>query len=139
MTKILADPRRPVEDWQTKLDAWIAEAQGIIDQAKVWAETRGWATRQDQRPITEEIIGTYEAHVLLIHTPQGRLLLEPVARYIVGGEGRFDFCVMPSYDSVLLVKTSEGWAFYSTSHPDFNAPWSQESFEEIALELLKMQ
>jgi hypothetical protein len=139
MTKILAEPQRPVEDWQKKLDAWIADGQEIINQAKAWAERRGWATRQGNRVITEEIIGTYEAPTLLIHAPQGRLLLEPVARYIVGGQGRFDFCVMPSYDSMALVRTEEGWGFLAPTPNDVNIPWSEESFEKIALKLLKMQ
>src|SRR5947209_8182027 len=123
MTKILAEPRRPVENWQHELGVWIAEVEAILSQAKSWAEKRGWATKQDQKVITEEDIGTYEAPRLLIHSPQGRLLLDPVARYVVGAEGRFDFCVIPSYDSVALVKTGGAWGFFSTSRPDLDLLW----------------
>jgi len=139
MTKILAEPRRPVENWQQKLATWIAEVEQIVNQARTWAETRSWATREDRKVITEEIIGTYEAPSLLVHTPQGRLLLEPVARYVMGAEGRFDFCVMPSYDSIPLVKTDGAWGFLSGTAKDLVLPWSEQAFENVALELLKRQ
>ncbi len=137
MTKVIEQPRRPLVDWQHKLDAWLEDVHEIIHQASHWAEQRGWSTQQDQKLVTEEVIGTYEAPRLLIHTPQGRLLLDPIARYVVGAEGRFEFCVMPSYDSVLLIKSDGNWKFFSTSRMDLNLPWSEQSFEQVALELLK--
>jgi hypothetical protein len=139
VTKILAEPRHPIENWQQKLAKWIAEVEEITHQARTWAEKHGWATRLDQKVITEEIIGTYEVPTLLVHTPQGRLLLQSVARYVVGADGRFDFCVMPSYDSVPLVKTDGSWGFFSTSRKDLLLPWSEEAFEKVAQELLKLQ
>lgn len=139
MTRILAEPRRPVENWQHELHAWIAEVEEVLSQAKSWADKRGWATKQDQKVLTEEAMGTYEAPRLLIHSPQGRLLLDPAARYVVGAEGRFDFCVMPSYDAVPLVKTGGTWGFSSTSPQDLDLPWSEEAFEKVALKLLQMQ
>ena len=139
MTKVLVEPRRPIDNWQQKLDMWTADVQTVINQAKAWAEKRGWSTIQDQKIITEEIIGTYEVPRLLIHTPMGRLLLEPVARSIIGAEGRFDFCVIPSYDSVMLVKTNGTWTFFSNTQKNLEQSWSEESFEKVAHELLKLQ
>jgi hypothetical protein len=139
MTKILAEPRRPADNWQEKLGTWIGEVEQIIKQASTWAEQRGWATKVDQKVITEARIGTYEAPTLLVHTPKGRLLLEPVARDIVGADGRLDFCVMPSYDSVALVKTDGTWGFFSNTRKDLVLPWSEQGFEAVALELLKLQ
>jgi hypothetical protein len=139
MNKNLALPRLPVENWQQSHEEWIGEVRQLIQNARAWAEKRDWAVKQDQKIITEEIFGTYEAPLLLIHTPQGRLLFEPIARYVLGAEGRFDFCVMPSYDSIPLVKTDDGWEFYSTARKDLSLPWSEKAFETVALELLKMQ
>jgi hypothetical protein len=139
MNKILAAPHSPIENWQEIHDEWVAEAQRLIQEASTSAEKRGWAVKRDQKNITEEVIGTYEAPSLLIHTPKGRLLFEPIARYVLGAEGRFDFCVMPSYDSIPLVKTDNGWVFYTTSRMDLNLPWSEQAFETVAVELLKEQ
>jgi hypothetical protein len=139
MGKVIAEPRRPAECWQQRLDEWIEEVQGIIGQAKEWAEKRDWAAREDQKVIAEENIGTYEAPTLLIHTAQGRLMLDPIARSVVGADGRIDFCAMPSYDGVPLVKAEEAWEFLSASRDDLRLPWCEESFEKVSLELLKMQ
>ena len=38
--------------------------------------------------------------------------------YVVGADGRLDFCVMPSYDSVALVKTEGSWKFLSVSQKE---------------------
>ena len=139
MTKVLAEPRRPVDDWRQILDAWIAEVEQIICQARGWAEKRGWATKESQKVVTEGGLGTYEVPKLLIHTPEGRLLLDPVAREVVGAAGRLEFCVMPSYDSVAIINQEGIWRFFSLSRTDLNAPWSEEAFEKVALELLKLQ
>jgi len=139
MSKVLAEPSRPVEDWRLVLDAWIAEVAQVVGQAKAWADKRGWATKEDQKRITEGGLGTYEAPRLLIHTPQGRLLLDPVARDVVGAAGRLDFCAMPSYDSVPLVKEEGHWRFFSVARTDLHLPWSEEAFEKVAQELLQLQ
>ena len=139
MGKALVEPHRPVDDWQRKLEEWLADVERIIGQAKAWAEKREWATKLDKLSITEEVFGTYEAPQLLIHTAQGRLLLDPVGKDIIGAQGRFDFCVMPSYDAVPLIKTDGNWEFFPLSREDLRCSWSEESFEKVALELLKMK
>jgi len=139
MAKIIAEPRRPVKGWEKKLADWVDEIEKIVDQAKFWAEARGWAVSADEKQISEDIIGTYEAPRLLIHSPRARFLLDPVARYVVGASGRLDLCVLPSYDAVLLVKTDKGWRFVSTSRRDLNLAWSEKSFGKVCDELTKMQ
>jgi hypothetical protein len=139
MVNVLSEPRLPAEGWQQKLDGWLGEIRQVFDQAKSWAEKREWATKEDEKRLTEDELGTYEVPVLLIHTPQGRLLLDPIARNVFDAEGRIDFCVMPSYDSVILVKNKGIWSFHSTVRNDLRQPWSEESFDHVARELLKMQ
>ncbi len=139
MANVLGNPSRPVDNWEEKLDAWLADVEGVFDQAERWAAKRQWMTKRDSKVITEESIGQYEAPVLLIHTPQGRLLLDPIARFVFGAEGRIDFCVMPSFDSVMLVKTDGNWSFSSNSRADLELPWSEPSFEKVAVEILKLQ
>lgn len=74
---------------------------------------------------------------LLVHLPQGRLLLDPVARYVVGAEGRFDFCVLPSFDSIPLVRIDGNWHLAARKKP--GRRWSEDLFEKTALEILKHQ
>jgi len=139
MATVLAEPRRPVADWQEKLSEWVADANEVVQQAAAWAKGKSWGTLTDQKIITEDPIGKYEAPRLLIHRPDGKLLLDPIARYVVGAAGRFELCVIPSYDSVLLIKTDAGWRFFSPTRKDFDLPWSEESFITVCNDLVQQQ
>jgi hypothetical protein len=139
MTTLIAPPRRPVENWQQKLDAWLREVEVVLTSAEEWSRSREWGTRRDRKTVTEEGLGTYEAPVLLIHTPQGRLLLDPIAVNIVGAEGRIDFCVVPSYDSWLLVREGGAWRLYTSARDDAGREWSEPTFAWAAGELVKLR
>ncbi|HEV3003477.1 MAG TPA: hypothetical protein VGX78_03405 [Pirellulales bacterium] len=139
MANVLAQPNRPVENWESQLNAWLADIEGVFQNAERWAARLQWTTKRDSKVITEQSIGQYEAPLLLIHAPQGRLMLDPIARFVGGAEGRIDFCVMPSFDSAMLVKVDGGWRFSSNSRTDFDLPWSEESFATVAAEMLKSQ
>ncbi|HEX5444044.1 MAG TPA: hypothetical protein VFW87_09460, partial [Pirellulales bacterium] len=84
-------------------------------------------TKLDTKKITEEVIGTYEAPRLLIHAPEARFLLDPIAKCVVGAAGRIDFCVIPSYDAVPLVKIDGGWRFLLGGGNPRELGWSDES------------
>lgn len=139
MANVITKPRHPIQNWETVLQEWVEQVHCVVGQASTWAENRGWGTKKDDKTITEEAFGTYVAPRLLIHTPDARLLLDPIARFIVGDHGRFDFCVIPSYDAVMLLKTDEGWKFHSLTRDDLGLRWSEESFERVCAELVKMQ
>ncbi|HVA15139.1 MAG TPA: hypothetical protein VNF99_17965 [Stellaceae bacterium] len=139
MANVIAKPRHPTENWEAKLDDWLSEMNSVVEQATKWAEARGWSTKADNKTITEEVIGTYAAPRLLIHTPGARFLLDPIARCVVGAEGRFDLCVIPSYDAVPLVKIDGGWRFLSNGSDGLDLAWSEEGFAKICAQLVPMQ
>ena len=117
--------------------SWIAELKSILDQAEQWARGQDWTVRRDSKPITEPMLGTYTVPVLLIHTPQGRLILDPIGRDIVGAEGRIDLCVMPSYDPMPLVKGEHGWEFWSPKSQATAGSWNEADFVAVAKQLLQ--
>ncbi|MGH7134732.1 MAG: hypothetical protein ACREHD_03270 [Pirellulales bacterium] len=127
MANIISQPRRPIEDWEAKVDAWVFEVDSLIGEASNWAQARGWGTKVDGKTVSEEMIGTYEVPRLLIHNSDARFLFDPIARFIVGGGGRIDLCVIPSYDGVPLVKTDQGWKFFPGSKNGQPLDWSEES------------
>jgi hypothetical protein len=130
-------PRRPANGREKNRKAWLDEVEEVVSQAEQWAAKRDWSTLRDEKTITEDIIGTYSVPRLLVHLPQGRLLLDPVARYVVAAEGRFDFCALPSFDSIPLVKIDGIWHLTARKKP--GRRWSEELFEKTALELVKQQ
>lgn len=139
MAHVIEKPRHPVENWESMLDEWVADVKSVIEQAERWAVARGWGTKRDAKTIAEELMGTYEAPRLLVHAPEARFLLDPVARCVVGAAGRFDFCIIPSYDAVPLVKIDGSWRFLTGGGGPRELDWSDESFGKICAELAAMQ
>jgi hypothetical protein len=139
MANIIAQPRQPIDDWEAEVNEWVSDVDSIVEEAKLWAEARGWATKIDSKTISEEMIGTYEVARLLVHSPDARFLVDPIARFIVGGHGRIDLCVMPSYDGVPLVKTDEGWKFFPWNNGGQPLDWSEQSFATLCAALVGMQ
>lgn len=139
MANIISQPRQPVQDWEAKVEAWVSEVDSILAQASHWAESRGWGTKIDSKTLSEEMIGTYEVPRLLVHSPEARFLFDPIARFVVGGAGRIDLCVIPSYDGVPLVKTDQGWKFFPRDKDGQSLDWSEESFARICGDLATLQ
>ena len=131
-------PQQPATNGAVERDAWLQEVETVLRQAEEWSKRRDWATRRDTKTISEPPFGTYQVPVLLIHTPQDRLLLDPIARFVSGAEGRIDFCVYPSFDGIMLIKTDGGWQFGSLERQDWNRPWSETALEQVGRQMLEM-
>jgi hypothetical protein len=121
---------------QLALAEWLEALRGLIDEVEVWARARGWIVKRDTRKVTDRFLGEYEAPLLLLHTIQAQLLVEPVARYIVGGpRGRVDLCLLPGYDSVALTRHTDGWYLHSDGVNGDSRKWSPEVFEDAVRRL----
>ena len=68
----------------------------------------------------------------MIQAPAGRFVLDPIARYVGGASGKIDFCVFPSYDYVMIVRTDAGWQF-ETNPKTISRPWSKQTFFEVVV------
>ncbi|MEO6808302.1 MAG: hypothetical protein ABI353_04235, partial [Isosphaeraceae bacterium] len=85
--------------------------------------------------ITELDLGSYTVPRLLIHAIFGRLLLDPVARFVPGATGLIDFFVIPSYDSMLIIRTPEGWFLLEGDAEGPRVPWSEQALVDAAKRL----
>jgi hypothetical protein len=130
-------PKKPVENWEQVRDEWVAAVEQLVGDAEGWARTQGWATRREPKAMTEDRLGQYAAPRLLIHSPDGRLLLDPIARYVPGALGVVEFCVLPSYDAMRIARSDEGWRLYSDRAADVSRPWSEPVFLETARQLFE--
>ena len=128
-------PRNPVENWESIRDEWVESVEHLASEAEAWASRRKWLVHRDRKTLTEGSIGSYDVPMLVIHCPNGRLILDPVARYISGASGRIDLSVFPSYDTVLIIRTDAGWRLKRIDPPEFERPWSEGDFVEVASEL----
>jgi hypothetical protein len=119
------------------LKEWGSAVGKLIEEAASWAGNQGWEVKRETKQLTDKFLGTYEVPELLIHTLKGRLLLDPVARYVVGATGLVDLCVLPSYDSVMIGRKDDRWYVYPTSANGSPQPWSERTFVDTVTELLK--
>jgi len=121
-------PRTAVENWERVRDEWVAEIERLISEAESWCGELDWGTRREPMMIEEDELGTYTVPRLLILGTSGRFLLEPVARFVAGAEGRVDLWGMSFYDPRMIVRMPEGWFVLENDAEGPRSPWSAESF-----------
>ena len=129
-------PTRAVDNWEGIRDEWVASGKQLVGDAEAWARKQDWAVRRDAKTIQEDRLGQYTVPRLLIHATAGRLLLDPVARYVPGALGVVDLYVLPSYDAVMISRADDGWRLHPIGTDDVPQPWSEETFVQTALQLL---
>lgn len=130
--------RRVVEVVQRLVrDEWVAAVEALSRQVESWAAERDWAVKRDAKTVAESFLGAYEVPRLLIHSTEGRLLLDPVARYAVGTDGLVDLCVLPSYDAAILTRRAGGWYVRPPQANGRPRPWSKEVFFDTARRLVR--
>lgn len=126
-----------VEQKQT-LDAdkerlnWINEIEGLLSDIESWAKGENWLTARQDKELREEDLGPYVTTELKISSPKGILLVEPVARFVVGAEGRVDLSAWPSLNRVRILRDGTTWKVRTDSGVDWPHPWCRETFLELA-------
>ena len=97
-----------------------------------WAAEQGWLVADLPCEISERLLGKYVAPGLRIRTPSGDLLVEPVARHVIGADGRVDLTAWPSLNRVRLVGHEQGWKVFTDSNLAWPKPWGKDTFVELA-------
>ena len=98
----------------------------------------GWSTEWgESREIEEEPLGTYTVPVLTICTPDGWLILEPIARNFPG-RGIVEFYAWPTLFRVRLLRGEEdtNWQVRVDSGFILHEGWNRKNFVRLAGDLL---
>lgn len=125
--------------------AWVRDMNELADVTQAWSERQGWNVSRSETEIAEEVVGgAYQAPVLTIDGPEGRLILKPVARGGLGADGRVDLYAWPSHYRVMLLHTTHrrdapSWIIRTESGLDWPQPWGEETFAAIARGLMKAE
>jgi hypothetical protein len=122
-----------VQEWRTTLNHLIEEISGWVQ------EQPGWSVQPiSQQEVAEEALGRYTAPVLTIDTPEGRLILEPMARMGFGSKGIVELYAWPTLYRVRLIQRppGEGWDILTDSGIKLRQPWNRETFVTLAQDLL---
>jgi len=127
---------RDGREWMTDVLNLIRQIEGWLSepakQQLVNLEEFGFAAH-------EEPLGEQHLTGLKIHAPKGRLIIvQPVARFVIGGEGRVDLLSGPR--RVSLLRTKERTWLVARSEPNQVAyhvePLDEALFSEILKDLL---
>jgi hypothetical protein len=126
----------PAEKSQLRSE-WLQVVDALARQVRDWAAKKGWSVTEEQREVNEERLGLYQVPVLKIDTPNGQVILEPIARDVAGAEGRVDLYAWPTYFRVKLLRSAdENWYVRTDSGINWPHPWREETFAELAEGLL---
>jgi hypothetical protein len=119
-----------IAEWRSALD-------GLFNDVEAWSKKQGWDVQRDPKRVTESFLGEYEVPRLLVHTTDNkRYFLDPVARQVAGGgAGRVEMCLMPSYDSVAIVRIDKAWYVLPERAGERRRPWSRQTFLDVATRL----
>ncbi len=131
-------PKKPVENWEQVRDEWVGTVERFMSEAESWAKKHDWGTRRETKRIVEDRLGPYEVPRLLVHGTFGRVLLDPVARFVVGADGLIDFFAIPSYEGKIVVLSQGEWSLlHDRDAEGQRSPWSDSVFVESALHLVE--
>lgn len=118
--------------------AWVQDVTALADQVSAWASGQGWPVTPAALEVREDTtIGAYIVPKLEIQTPEGQIVLEPVARGVLGADGRVDLYAWPSYFRVMLLRRTHRnapatWTIRTESGLDWPKPWDEQTFIGIA-------
>ena len=110
---------------------WLNEpcAQGLIEM------------HDDKVFITEELFGKYAAPSLIIRTEWAIINIEPMARFVVGAQGRINMSSTNGISCILLYKTDSTfadnqWLYFDKSYSLKTIPLSAELFDNLVQSML---
>jgi hypothetical protein len=108
---------------------WLDRLGALVEEVKGWAQASGWRTRRIDKTVKERRLGTYKVPVLLMEKDTVEVVLNPVARFVPGGNGAVDLYVAPAYDDIAsLYFEGDRWVVHYANRPD---PKESESVIEI--------
>lgn len=114
-------------------EEWLHAIDEVEAAAETWATEQGWRCRRVNKSMHETLLGTYLAPQLLIYAEPHLFVLDPIARFIPGGQGAFDLAIQPSYHTNSLHRDDEGMWRVSIAADNGIAPaeqieWNKNSF-----------
>ncbi len=129
-TAVIGDPANERQQWSQLVSEFC-------DQVRGWAEEAGWQVTRKTLDRTEEVLGTYEVPMLIIQTATRAVMVEPVARMIMGATGRIDVYAYPTLFRVMLLRSGASGEWRIRTDSGFFLPqsWSKETFVTLVGDL----
>jgi hypothetical protein len=131
MTSALEMPKRNLKaaaEWRRAL------AQVAADVER-WALEENWSFHRESKKFNEKLTGPYVAPVLKVKSALGEIWLEPVARDIVGAEGRINITSWPAHNQAAMIRVAGKWKFILDNDAKLRKAWSKELVKQLMSDL----
>jgi hypothetical protein len=120
------------------LPPWIADVDILLSQVESWCEEQDWPHKRQDKVLRERLLGPYEVEQLRFHTGHAGFMLDPVARFVPGALGLVDLYVLPTLDTVMIVRAEADWVLrVDQAGSEQVLPWGKEPFVAAVSELAK--
>lgn len=87
--------------------------EDLIGQIESWVADRGWVTKRYLKKSRDAEQFPYEIPSLMVQKGPAKVLLDPVAYDIPGGDGVVDVYLMPTYDDMASLHLKDGeWTIH---------------------------
>ncbi len=120
-------------------DGWMHTVTELEHQIKTWvSQEPDWTTSQgEDHQIEEDPLGVYTVTSLDIYTPDGRLVLEPIARNFPG-RGIVELYAWPTLFRVRLLRDEHDadWQVRVDSGFVLHQEWNRDNFIRLVKDLL---
>jgi len=103
-----------------------------MEEVQRWARTRNWCVAVKRITLSEDGLGTYDVPLLTVETGDGRLIVEPVARWTSPGEGRIDVYSWPALNRLMLIRKAGGWVLLTEAGVPWPQAWNEATFFDLA-------
>ena len=120
------------EERNAALEEWRHSLGSLLDDVARWSREAGWTVNSEEVHRSEELLGEYSASRLIVELPDGRVVLEPVARVVMGAQGRADLYGYPHLDRVMLLRKDGEWIVRPELGPTWPLPWNRETYLDLA-------
>jgi hypothetical protein len=116
-------------------DEWVAAVLAFVTQVEEWCRARDWASRRYPKEIEEALLGRYEVPQLLVHRLEGRVVFDPITRFVAGGDGLIDAYAMPSLEVRPIARRNGDWELSPSTPTGRRRKWSEAAFEKLISDL----
>jgi len=139
LTEFLKNKKSEEKSGRTRLDnireKWIATVHKLFGEIREWikkAEDEGLINVYKHNiQMSEKHIGRYTIDKLELLVIDRQIIVEPIARFIDGGDGRVD--IYHGYEAFRLVYTEkkDSWHIEDRKDHAFKKPLDKDSFIEL--------
>ena len=117
-------------------DLWLQLVEQTADEVVAWADAEGWSVHRAPKTINEDHLGTYAVSTVRVRLPEGEVHLNPVARNIIGADGRIDLESWPTLARVKLIRRDNRWWIFTDNNVEMEQVWGRELFARLSRDLV---